>query len=176
MSTDNVITEAAQKFAGDCRAEVNGAAAANLEKVRAQKIALACLIKPKELTAAKQMLRDGYLETVEFTAHVKAVVSKGSSSPGASGTRPASVELFTRGVVSEVFRRLKISPARLRQVLQWVAKRGWGLEYAAESDNSELLKVFDEVGASIAAELPEIPWTSPGRAGDVKVEGTVTFA
>ena len=145
---------------------------ANLTQI-AQVVALGTVIKGKALTEAKGKLPEQFAQQVDFTARIRAMVTKGVGEPGASGSNPATCDLFTRNIVSEVFRRLKVTPARLRQLIRAAtADNGHAVQYVNEPDNAALIAVFEEVAADVAKTLPDVPWRNDGRAAAVRCEGS----
>lgn len=142
-------------------------------KAAAELVAIACAIKEKQLTELKRSLPRGTSIDVEVVARIKGVVQVGVDTPSTSTTRPiAPPHLVNANVVSEVLRRLKVTPPKLRQALRATLKPG-PTDYTANEPNRELLDVFSEAAAGLVADLPPEPVTIPGRAGAVSVAATV---
>lgn len=139
----------------------------------AQLVAMGTAVKPKPLTEAKHKLPDQSSHPVDFTVRIRGIVTKGLGELASNGSAPATVELFTQSHVSEVLRRLKVTPAQLRRALRAsTAKNGHAVQYSAEPENAALLAVFQEVAAEVAHTLPAVPWANPGRAAAVRSEVT----
>lgn len=140
------------------------------QRAAAEKVAIAGAIKESELTGLKRSLPEGESIAVEVVARVKGVVQIGKSIPGSSGTRGATpVNLLTPDIITETLRRLKVSPAKLRQVLKAIAKAGHDKSYLTNDDNAAIATVFRDAQDKITSELPPVPYTSAGRAAPVSV-------
>lgn len=142
----------------------------------AQLCALGGAVKSKALTDAKRALPERAAVPVDFLVRISGNVTKKLDTPATDGTRPATAELFTRNLVSEVLRLLGIGSKRLAAALREAAdKEGHAFSYAEAPANAALLAVFDEVAAEVAARLPAEPCSTPGRAAAVSTDVTYTF-
>lgn len=136
-----------------------------------QLVAIAGAVKEAELAAAKRLLSEGKSHEIDITARFRGVVSKGLGVPASSGSRPATVELYTNHVLFHVFEALGVEPtaASLGKLLRAAAKKK-----KPAASTAEYQRVFDEVAQALAAKLPAVKFKSPGRSGavhsDIQVE------
>ena len=124
-------------------------------------IALAGVVKDKQLSELKSHLADGSTGAVDFKVHIVGNVVKGIGTPGGKTEHAATVSLVSLAVFCAVLQCVGVGKARLRRALEEI-------EPAKVQVNPELSAVFDEVAAEKAAKLPPVTGWSNGRAGAVQ--------
>lgn len=129
-------------------------------------VALAGAVKDKQLTDAKRSLPDGFAEQVDFSVHITGAIQKGTGSPEATVTRPATVSLMSMVAFCAALRILKITPKRLRVALSQLPPVN------LLKPDSELAAVFDEAAAEQASALPPVTSTTPATSGRVQSQIT----
>ncbi len=139
----------------------------------AQRVAIACVIKDTEVSNLKKTLPRGQTIDVDVTARIKGVVQIGMDTPGSAGKKPQTVNLRNADIISEVLRRLKVTPADLRKQLRAIVRSGHDKPYHQNEPNAELLSVFDNVEQDTSSKLPLVPYTTSGRAASVSVTANV---
>ncbi len=139
--------------------------------------AIAGAVKDRAAGEAKKLIPDGSSHQVDVSVRIRGVVTKGLSEPPTSGQAAVQVDLFRRGVMLDVMRRLKIVPAQLRAALRAATKH---IDDASQLDQlgqgviaQYLASVFEQVTTETAGRLPAQTWNRPGRAGPVRVDVTV---
>ncbi len=144
-----------------------------------QLVAIGGAIKDKELTAAKQGLKVGS-ENVDVTVRIVAAITKDAGSFGTCGDGPAAVALLGPGAVTMLLKQLGIGPQRLEEALRELCQETLKAHKCSQLTDAEfgsvetLTKVFATVAAEVAAKLPKVRWSSPGKSGATRVTATVT--
>ncbi len=140
-------------------------------------VALAGAVKPKDLAAAKADLPEQSSRSVRFVAEVSGLLTKGTSTPGGEGTKPAAVSLCTAGILLAVLRQLGVGPTRmgkaLSDVLSDVAQPADLDAIGRGGEFGPLRLALEEAATDLNAKLPEQPWTSNGRAATVRFDPTL---
>jgi len=126
----------------------------------AEIVAIGTAIKGKELDQAKDSLAPGDNVNVDVSIRLTGNLQKGLAVDATSYEKPAQLSLATMSVFCAVLKSLSVGPKRLRQLLEAV-------DPCQITDNAELTKVFDEVAALKAAELPAVVVDVPGKRGAV---------
>ncbi|MEM1213703.1 MAG: hypothetical protein AAGI68_15555 [Planctomycetota bacterium] len=132
--------------------------------------AIAGVVAPKDVTAAKRGLPQGQTFQVEETILIRGVMVKGIDTPEAEGTKPAEVDPFQAHVVAEVLRRLKVTPAQLRRAIRAALKQH-DEPGAIKPEGAALRQVIEDEACSLAASMPQVPLSKPSRAGSVDCSG-----
>jgi hypothetical protein len=144
------------------------------EAHHAVQIALGTCVKSRLLSAAKAELPERSSQTVELTAKITGLLTKGSSTPGNSGTEPANVSLASYGVLLGVLAHLGIGPTRLQNAIEVAlehVKAPGDLNGLATSPKAQkLAAAIDAASDQLNARLPEQPFTTNGRAATVRFD------
>lgn len=139
--------------------------------------AIAGAVKAKLAGDAKAALPESSTHLVDSTFRIRGSVSKGASEPESTGESRPSVNLFDRGVMLDVLRRLKVTPQQLRTAVRASIKpieRAGDLSQLGQGVIAQdLAAVIEQAQAELCGRLPAEPWKRPGRAGSVHV--TVTL-
>jgi hypothetical protein len=142
-----------------------------------QLCALGGAVKSKQLTDAKASLAEGSTHAVDFVARIRGNVTKAISEPPSTGTAPAQADLFQRGVMLDLLRRLKVTPQQVRTALRAATKP---IEESGQLSTlgqgviaQDLAAAIEQVQEELSGRLPAQPWNRPGRAGAVTSQITV---
>ena len=133
--------------------------------------AIASAFSAGAVTAAKRSLPDETTHAVDHTFRFRGHVNKGAGTADIEVETVPSVTLFNAGVVTELLKRLKLEPAKLRRMLRSIADtHGAGETLATNEPNAALLAEFRKVGDEHAATMPKQTSTLKGRAGSVSAK------
>lgn len=125
--------------------------------------AISGAIKPKDEKEAKALLAEASSHPVDLTVRLVGIVTKGQGTPGCEV--PASVDLITSAVVSELLVRLKADPIKVRRLLRSI---GHGPDATTREENQRYLAEFNRVAGELAATMPKVK--KAGREGAVRAE------
>jgi len=147
----------------------------------AEMIAVAGGLNGKTITELKQSMPDDSAQTVDVTVRVSGTVTKGTSKPASETEGPATVDFFAPAVVLDIFNRLGIGPARLRDTLSqlWQEARRRKHETIGAHcvlAHPKLATAFDIATIEAQQKLPKQVKHSNGIAGRVTVTAEVTAA
>ncbi len=141
-------------------------------------VALAGAVKAKALTAAKAELANGSTHQIDEVVRLNGIVSKGLPTDGCETTTPATVQIQDSALIAELMRRLDVSADELKKALRAAFRRvkeqGDLRQLGQGSDDEALRDVIAAEADRLAARLPALPKSIPGRAATVTSQITVT--